>query len=198
MVAHRQSILLLISVAALAACGSDSSTSNTSAVSVPATTPTTTGPATPFHSDVYGYTVDSLDWQGRPATQAWDGTGSPGNGDPTVDTLNGPEGRQAYVLAAPTTATLDEYAAASRAAAHASTDHPCPAAPEATSSTTVAGEAAILDEIHCPDAAGVFALSVYVVHSGLAYTVFTFDQPGNEAAMRTWFSELLNTIAFDV
>ena len=89
----------------------------------------------------------------------------------------GPEGRQSYVLAASTTLTLDAYASASRAAAHTSTDHPCPAAPEASATTTVAGEPAILDEIHCPDATGVFALSAYFVHSGRAYTVFTFDQP---------------------
>jgi hypothetical protein len=200
MATHRRIVLMIMSVAGLVACGSDGSTSSPSAVSVVATTrppTTTTELATPFHSDLYGYTVDSPDWHGRPATEAWGGLDSSGNLDTTADTLLGPDGRQAYVLATPTTMTVDEWAAASRAAAHANTAYPCPAGPSATAPTTVGGEPAILDEIYCPDATGDFALTAYLVHSGHAYDVLTFDEPGHEAAMRTWFGELLNTIAFD-
>ena len=63
--------------------------------------------------------------------------------------------------------------------------------------TTISGEPAILDEIHCPDPAGVFALSSTVIHAGMVYAFFTFDQPGKEAEMRIWFASLLQTISFD-
>jgi hypothetical protein len=192
-------VLMILSVAGLIACGSDGSTSSTSGVAVVGSTTSlasATEPATSFRSALYGYTVDSPDWHGRPATEAWGGPGSPGNLDPTADTLLGPDGRQAYVLSTPTTMTLDEFAATNRAAAHANVAYPCPAAPEATGPTAVGGEPAIIDEIHCPDAAGDFVLTAYVIHSGRAYEVFTFDQPGHEAAMRAWFSQFLNTIAF--
>ena len=90
------------------------------------TTPpsTTVAPAGPFRSDLYGYMVTSLDWTGKSATTAWDGTGSPGNGDPTVDFLYGPDNQQAYAFGGPTTATLDEFVAASRAANHAARSVP--------------------------------------------------------------------------
>lgn len=199
--------VLTVSAVALAACGSSSSTSEPSSVTVTTVVPTTfatTTPSTtvapngPYRSALYGYVVTSLDWTGRSATIAWDGTGSPGDGDPTVDALIGPQGHPVYGMAAPTTATLDEAVASARAAAHASPYHPCPAAPEVTRPTTISGEPAILDEIHCPDPAGVFALSATVIHAGMVYAFFTFDQPGKEAEMRIWFASLLQTISFDV
>ena len=197
--------LVTASLVVLAACGSDGQTAEpSSATVVEATVATTTTPAItevpaePFRSALYGYVVTSLDWTGRSATIAWDGTGSPGDLDPTVDALIGPQGHPVWAMAASTTATLDESVASARAAAHASTDHPCPAEPEATRPTTVSGEPAIVDEIHCPDPAGVFALSAYVIHAGQAYTFFTFDQPGKESEMRAWFGSLLQTISFDV
>ena len=198
--------VLTVSAVVLAACGSSSSTSKPSSVTVTtvvpttsaATTPSTTvAPNGPYRSALYGYVVTSLDWTGRSATIAWDGTGSPGDEDPTVDALLGPQGHAVYAMAAPTTATLDEAVASARAAAHASLYHPCPAAPEATRPTTISGEPAILDEIHCPDPAGVFALSSTVIHAGMVYAFFTFDQPGKEAEMRIWFASLLQTISFD-
>ena len=184
-----------------AACGSSSSTSQpssttlTTAVVTTAATTTTTSttvpPTEPFRSTLYGYVVTSLDWTGTSATTAWDGTGSPGNGDPTVDILEGPTGQQAYAFGGPTTATLDEFVAASRAANAA--QRGCPEVPAATAEIAVGGEPGILDEVDC----GVFALSATVVHDGRVSAFFTFDQPGKEAEMRAWFGSLLRAVTFD-
>ena len=197
-----------IASAVVAGCGSSTSTSEPSttkatpaATAVPTTpakttpaktTPSTTAaPAGPFRSPLYGYVLTSLDWTGVAATVAWDGKGSPGNGDALVDVLNGPETEQAYAFGGPTTATLDEFVAASRAANAA--ERSCPEVPAATRRITVAGEPAIVDEVDC----GVFALSATVLHAGRAYAFFTFDQPGKEAEMRAWFDSLLQAVAFD-
>jgi len=196
--------------AVVAGCGSSTSTSEPSttkattaapAVSttraVPTTPATTTAPSTtaapagPFRSPLYGYVITTLDWTGRPATVAWDGKGSPGSADALVDVLRGPERQQAYAFGGPTTATLDEFVAASRAANAA--ERSCPEVPAATRRITVAGEPAIVDEVDC----GVFALSATVLHAGRAYAFFTFDQPGKEAEMRAWFDALLQAVAFD-
>jgi hypothetical protein len=41
---------------------------------------------------------------------AWDGTGSPGDGNPTVDSLSGPEYQRAFGFAGPTIFTYDQAA----------------------------------------------------------------------------------------
>jgi hypothetical protein len=201
----RRFVLVALSIvvstsAAVAGCGSSSTTTASTttiaaAVETPSTTTmppsTTVAPAEPFRSDLYGYNVTSLDWTGKSATVAWDGTGSPGNGDPTVDFLYGPDNQQAYAFGGPTTATLDEFVAASRAANHAA--RACPEVPAATSSVAIDGETAIVDEVNC----GVFALSATVMHDGRVYAFFTFDQPGKEAEMRAWFGSLIQAVAFD-
>jgi hypothetical protein len=186
--------------ALLTACGSDSSTAGSSPVTVAEvastsaaiTIPSTTAAsAQTFRSELYRYVVGSTDWSGRPATIAWDGTGSPGSGDPTVDILHASDTQQAYAFAGPTTATLDEFVAASRAANAAARG--CPEVPAATASISVSGETGILDEVVC----GVFALSATVIHAGQVYVFFTYDQPGKEDAMRAWFGSLLDSVAFD-
>ncbi len=125
------------------------------------------------------------------ASITWNGTGSPGSGDPTVDILQASDTQQAYAFAAPTTETLDEFVAASRAANTVARG--CPTAPADTGPITVAGERGILDEVVC----GVFALSATVMHAGQVYVFFTYDQPGKEAEMREWFAALLQSVAFD-
>jgi len=69
----------------------------------------------------------------------------------------------------------------------------CPPKPEKTERTTVSGEPAIIDELHC----GVFALSADLIHDGQVYVFFTYEQPGDEAAMRVWFRSLLKTVSLD-
>jgi hypothetical protein len=192
---------LSVSAVVLAACGSSSSTSEPSSVMgttvVPTTSATTTvAPSGPYRSAFYGYVVTSLDWKGNSATIAWDGTGGPGNDEPVVDLLYGPDLQQAFAFGVPTTATLDEYVAAQRAVKEP--DHPCPEGPEATASITIGGEPAVLDEMHCPpDGSGVFVLAAFVVHDGRANNFVTYARSGKESEMRAWFGSLLQTISFD-
>ena len=196
---------LTASAVVLAACSSSSSTAEPSSVTVTTVVPTTavtTAPSTtvapigPFRSAFYGYVVTSLDWKGNSATIAWDGTGGPGNDEPVVDLLYGPDPQQAFAFGVPTSATLDEYVAAQRAVKEP--DHPCPEAPEATTSITIGGEPAVLDEMHCPaDGSGVFVLAAFVVHVGRATNFVTYARSGKESEMRAWFGSLLQTISFD-
>jgi hypothetical protein len=189
--------LLLASAGVLAACGgsSGSSSSVTNATPGP-TTSAAAGTATtaePFVSKLYHYAVASPDWTGTAAETAWDGTGAPGDGDPVVDFLEGPNSERAFAFGEPTKATLKKFVAKSRATNH-KTRPACSAKPEKTRHTTIDGEPAILDEVHC----GVFALSASVIHAGRVYVFFTYDQPGNEAAMRVLFDSLLKTVSLGV
>ena len=145
-------------------------------------------PSEPFVSDLYGYSVDS--WTGESAKTAWDGTGSPGDGDPTVDSLSGPKSQRAFGFAGPTKATLKRIVAKARRTN--AQLRGCPSKPEKTESTTIDGEPAIIDELHC----GVFALSATAIHDGHVYVFFTYDQPGKEAAMRAWFRSLVKDVSF--
>ena len=145
-----------------------------------------------FVSDLYGYSVDS--WIGTSAQTAWDGTGSPGDGDPTVDSLSGPESQQAYGFGEPTKDKLKKYVAKFRVTD--SNVHPCPVKPEARTRTTIAGEPAIVDEEHCPAGGGPFVLQAFTTHAGHVYVFFTYDQPGKEAEMREWFRSLVKDVSF--
>jgi hypothetical protein len=190
---------VLASAGMLGACGGSSGSS--SSVTTATTSPTTSAAATttaapagqPFTSKLYHYALNSPDWIGTSAQTAWDGTGSPGDGDVTVDSLVGPDSQRAFAFGEPTKATLKKFVAKARATNHKIRPD-CPAKPEKTGRTTIGGEPAIVDEVHC----GVFALSAYVIHAGRVYAFFTYDQPGNEAAMRAWFGSLLKTISLGV
>ena len=175
-------------VGVLAACGGNDSASSTttSSVAAPPTTSTTTQPS--FVSDLYGYSVDS--WTGTSAQTAWDGTGSPGDGDPTVDSLSGPELQRAFAYAGPTSDTLKKFVAQGRKTN--AQLRGCPSKPEKTENTTIDGEPAIIDELHC----GVFALSASTIHDGEVYVFFTYDQPGKEAEMRDSFRVLVSAVSF--
>ena len=199
----RRLALLVASAGLFAACSSSDSTSATLAAApttaTPQLAPTTPAVGEPFRSDLYGYVVRSPTWTGTSASTAWDGVGSPGNDEPVVDLLTGASPQQAFVFGVPTTATLDEFAATNHAANAAEPDHPCPVTPEAAAPTSIGGEPAILDEMHCPpDGSGVFVLTAFVVHDGRASVFVTYARSGSEAAMRTWFGSLLETISFDV
>jgi hypothetical protein len=182
--------LFTAAVGVLAACGGNEATDSTSTSSAAAPpTPTTTTAQQSFVSDLYRYSVDS--WTGTSAQTAWDGTGSPGDGDPTVDSLSGPELQRAFAFAGPTKATLKQFVAKGRKTN--AQLRGCPEKPEKTESTTIDGERAIIDELHC----GVFALSASTIHDGQVYVFFTYDQPGKEAEMRDWFGSLLQAVSFD-
>ena len=182
-------LLTLTAVGVLAACGGKNDAAGSATTSSAAASPTTTTAQQSFVSDLYGYSVDS--WTGTSAQTAWDGTGSPGDGDPTVDILSGPELQRAFAYAGPTNDTLKEFVAKGRRAN--AQLRGCPAKPEKTESTTIDGEPAIIDELHC----GVFALSANTIHDGQVYVFFTYDQPGKEAEMRDWFRSLVKAVSFD-
>jgi hypothetical protein len=192
----RTSFVLVIALAAvglLPACGRDKATDSitTTAAAAPPTTPTSGGQS--FVSDLYGYSVDS--WSGLSAKKAWDGTGSPGNGDPRVDTLTGPESQLAFGYAAPTEATLKRFVARFRVTD--SKVHPCPVEPETSRRTTISGEPAIVHEKYCPAAGGPFVLQAFTKHAGQMHVFFTYAAAGNEPAMREWFDSLLQSVSFD-
>jgi hypothetical protein len=128
----------------------------------------------------------------------WDGTGSPGDGDPTVDTLVGPEGQRAFAFGTPSDAGLQPFVTRFRKAS--AKVHPCPVKPERTERTTVGGEPAIVDEMHCPASGGPFVTTAFMLHARHAYVVFTYTVitgPEAEAFTRSWFASLLEDISFN-
>ncbi|HEY7003349.1 MAG TPA: hypothetical protein VH281_03630 [Gaiellaceae bacterium] len=190
------SAICLAAVGVLAACGGNAATGSTTA-SPPGTPPTSTPQTTTtdqqsFVSDLYGYSVDS--WTGTSAQTAWDGTGSPGDGDPMVDSLSGPEYQRAFAFGEPTKDALKKFVAKFRVAD--SKVHPCPVKPEASTRTTIDGEPAIVVEEHCPAGGGPFVLQAFTTHAGQVYVFFTYDQSAKEAEMREWFGSLLQGVAF--
>src|ERR1700752_527720 len=192
-------LLALLPAAAglVAGCGGSQASGSTSASAAPspaATAETTTSSTAgeSFVSDLYGYSVDS--WTGTSAQTEWDGTGSPGDGDPTVDSLSGPELQRAFGFAEPTNDALKKFVAKFRVAD--SKVHPCPAKAQARSRTTIAGETALVFEEHCPAGSGPFVLQAFTTHAGQVYVFFTYDQPGKEAEMREWFGSLLQAVSF--
>jgi hypothetical protein len=182
--------LFTAAVGVLAACGGNSATGSTT-TSVAAPTTATTAQQS-FVSDLYGYSVDS--WTGTSAQTAWDGTGSPGDGDPTVDSLSGPELQRAFGFAEATKDTLKKFVAKFRVTD--SKVHPCPAKPQASTRTTISGEPAMIFEEYCPAGSGPFVLQAFTTHAGQVYVFFTYDQPGQEAEMREWFGSLLQAVSF--
>lgn len=160
-----------------------------SAAPTPAAPTPTATPAGPFHSALYGYVVTSPDWTGTATTTAWDGTGSPGDGDPFVDLLAGPI-PHTFAYGASTTATLAAFAAASRATS--ATERGCPK-PDTTTRLMIGGAPALLDSGSCN---GVFVLTAYVVRAGRADVFVMYDQPGSEAADRAGFDALLKAVSF--
>ncbi|HEY7148279.1 MAG TPA: hypothetical protein VH420_02435 [Gaiellaceae bacterium] len=188
----RTSLALVIAVGLFSACGGNDATDSTttSAAAVPPSTAETGQQS--FVSDLYPYSVDS--WAGTSARTAWDGTGSPGDGDATVDSLTGPASQLAFGFSAPTKVTLKKFVATFRVTD--SKVHPCPVKPEATKRATIAGEPAIVDEKHCPAGGGPFVLSAFTTHAGHVFVFFTYDQPGKEVEMRDWFRALVKAVSF--
>jgi hypothetical protein len=184
----------------LTACGNGSPTSEASSTtgktanSGVGTASVTVSPG-PFTSAHYGYVVTSEKWAGTDASMVWDGKGSPGDTDPTVDMLEDPEGHAAFAFGESTDTTLQKFAAAFRKTN--ATVHPCPVKPDRTESITIGHEQAILDEMYCPKSGGPFVLTAFVIHAGDAHVFFTYTNVvGNEAATRAWFGSLLKDISF--
>jgi hypothetical protein len=193
--ARRLAALLMLTVV-LPACGGGSSPSSAASRSANPTLASTPTPTpTAFTSSHYGFTVTSTDWTGTDATVSWNGKGSPGDQDPTVDTVVGPEGEQAYAYAEATKEDLQQFAARSRAVN--ATVHPCPAKPQVSTTTTIGGEPAILDQEHCPAPGGPYVITAFVGHGGRAYVFFTYSIPaGTDGFTRQWFVSFLKDVSF--
>jgi hypothetical protein len=180
------------SAALLTACtAAPASTPLPTATQTPVPTVTPSPIPGPYQSELYGFSLTSTDWTGTGAATAWDGTGSPGDGDPTVDVLVGPESFRAFAYGNSTSATLREFADASRATN--ATVHPCPEKPASTKKTTIDGVPALVDTMDC----GVFVMTAYAVHDGRANVFFTYDQLDREAVVRAGFGSLLELVSFD-
>jgi hypothetical protein len=149
----------------------------------------------PFASAHYGYAVTSDEWTGEDASKAWDGAGSPGDTDPTVDTLEDAEGHAAFAFGEPTDTSLHRFVAAFRRTN--ATVHPCPIEPDRTEPITIGNERGVLDEMYCPRSGGPFVMTAFVIHAGQAHVFFTYTNvAGTEGPTRFWFGSLLQNIAF--
>ena len=176
----------------LIGAGACSGASNSTGVSPTGVSPTASSQEA-FVSSHYGYSITSTDWKGTQANIAWDGTGAPGDTDPSVDTLVGAKGQIAWAYGEPTTDTLEKFTATLRKVD--ATVHPCPVKPETTDTISVGGERAILDDEHCPPGNGAYVILAYVVHSGHGYVFFTFSTLG-DTFTRHWFTSLLKDVSF--
>ena len=172
-------------VGVLAACGGSDSTGSTTTSK--AASPATSTVKQSFVSDLYGYSVDS--WTGTAAQTAWDGTGSPGDGDPTVDSLSGPELQRAFGFAETTSDTLKKFVAKCR-----KTNSKLPVsvrAGETRTHTIAESRQSSTSPLRCG-----FALQASTTHDGEVYVFFTYDQPGKEAEMRDWFRCARKAVSF--
>jgi hypothetical protein len=189
-----------VTVAACHAGGSEGGKGPQSASTTTDGSPTTavssTGSTgTGFVSDTYAYSVSSPAWFGVQANARWDGAGAPSFTDPTVDRLaSKSDDRTAFVYATPTRLSLEEFARQARATGKEVRQ--CPTRLDATKTTTIDGERAIVDETHCPYPAGAFVLTAYAIHDRTAYVFFTFAAKPSEMSMRRQFAAFLQDVSF--
>jgi hypothetical protein len=163
--------VLLIVGPVLTGCASSAaahtaSASPTHSTASPADTPIATRTFTSRH---YGYT-DPLPagWHSnRQATQRWDGTTPPDDADTFVDLFIGPGSVEAWVVAAPTRASLAGFTTAIMGAVSAA--HPCPATPPTNQAIEIGGAPARLLGMQCPPGSGFFVELATVVHNGTGY-----------------------------
>jgi hypothetical protein len=160
----------------------------------PATRP---HPETPIiTSRHYGYSEAlPAGWRlARQASQRWDGTGAPGDGDSVVDLYAGPGGVEAWVYAAPTKESLAAYAITTVRVAGAV--HDCPAVPQTNRATTIDGAPARLLDIQCPAGSGFLVELTVTIHHGTGFVIGSqnpsgetpTDQPADRAAFREFLA----------
>ena len=184
----------VVMIALLAGCSSAATTS-------PGATPAQTSPvaastspaARSFTSRHYGYSgALPAGWSSSvQATKEWNGQGAPGDDDSVVDLFSGPDGVEAWAMAAPTKQSLAAYTTATTRAAAAA--HPCPAAPQTDQAITIGGEPARLLTMQCPAGSGFLVEIATTIHDGAGY-VFTSQNPtgsGSQNADRAAFRTFL-------
>ncbi len=151
-----------------------------------------------FTSPQYGYTETSpANWySGGQATERWDGKGAPGDEDSVVDLFHGPDGVEAWAVAAPTKQSLAAYSRTTTQAAAA--EHPCPAIPQTDQAITIGGVPARLLGMQCPPGSGFLVETAVTIHDGTGF-VFTSQNPtggGDKSADRAAFRRFLAGIRF--
>jgi hypothetical protein len=152
----------------------------------------TSSEATGFVSDLYGYAVPSAAWSGTHAVTAWNGTGAPGDGDPTVDTIYGPGSQKLLGFGRATNADLASFVAGFRRANAAV--HKCSKKPDASKTVQVDGEPAIVDEQTCN---AVVAITAFVKHNGHVFVFFDYGQPTDKTALRDSMNKLLDAVSLE-
>ena len=176
-------LVLLITAAVLAGCASSATTGAPGASPAHLRAPAGSTPAAArvFTSRHYGYTEAlPAGWPpGAQATRQWNGKGAPGEEDSVVDLFDGPDGVQAWALAAPTKEGLAAYARATVRAAAAA--HPCPAVPQTDQAITIGGAPARLLSTQCPAGSGFVVETAVTIHDGTAF-VFASQNPSGAGA----------------
>ena len=173
------------------AAASPTAAPSPSATAAPTASPSPS-PSGPFTSATYGYTVNAPGWTGAQASAAWDGTGSPGDGDPFVDTFAGPR-MKAFAVGVATKQKLKALIAAQRKAGEAV--HPCSGTPEEVA-TSIDGADGELDAVTCETPSGdIFVMTATVIQNGRAFVFVTYGQASNEAVMRDGFATFLEGVS---
>ena len=194
----RRRQLARLGLLALLALAVSCSSSSTSGTSTPSAAPAagTAAPARIFRSHHYGYTETlPAGWHSNgQATQRWDGTGAPGDGDSVVDLFIGPGGVEAWAVAAPTKESLAAYARSTIRAAHAA--HPCPAAPQTNQAITIGGAPARLLGMQCPAGSGFLVEMAVTIRHGTAFVFASENPSGTMPTDRAAFRKFLAGITF--
>ena len=143
-----------------------------------------------FTSRHYGYTETlPTGWYSvGPATQQWNGKGSPGFDSPVIDLFTGPSSLDAWADAAPTNKNLAAYTSATIRAARAG--HPC-SAPLTNQAITIGGAPARLLGMHCPPRSGFLVEIAVTVHHGTAFVFASQNPTGTTPGDRTAFRKFL-------
>ena len=158
---------LLALLALAVGCSSSSTTGVSASLAAPAAS--TSAAVGTIRSHYYGYraTLPAGWHSSRQATQRWDGTTPPDDADTFVDLFNGPGSVEAWVVAAPTRASLAGFTTAIMGAVSAA--HPCPATPPTNQAIEIGGTPARLLGMQCPPGSGFFVELATVVHNGTGY-----------------------------
>jgi hypothetical protein len=150
-----------------------------------------------FDSSLYGFSLDLPDgWRPDPATERWDGTyGTFGSDSLQADRFHFQKGYTVWAVAAPTTATLQQFVAGQDASD--ARRHECPRHPDGQPAT-IGSEDALLEMKHCPtDSAAVIGMAA-TIHRGVGYFFYFIHPVSVEASNddQQVFQSLLDTVTF--
>ena len=184
----------LLAMLALVVSCSSSTTGTSAAPAAPAAS--TSAAVGIFRSHYYGYgeALPAGWYSTGQATQRWDGTSTPDDADTFVDLFIGPGRVEAWVVAAPTRASLAGFTAAIMRAASAA--HPCPATPPTNQAIEIGGAPARLLSMQCPPGSGFFVELATVVDNGTGFLFTSLNRSArpSPSADRVAFRKFLGGI----